>query len=66
MFEDVRGMPVRVGDKVGVAFSFSQASVGYIRLGEIVSLEPFHVRWVDEDKVSPKMKYQAYRVVRLD
>lgn len=65
-FKDCIGRPVNVGDSVGVAFSYSRASVGYIRIGTVESLEPeFHMRWDADDKVSPPMVYNDKRMVRL-
>lgn len=62
---DVQGNKVRPGDRVGVAFSYSRASVGYIKIGTVVSVEPeFKVRW-DNDKVSPPMAYNPKRLVLL-
>lgn len=66
MFEDCIGRPVHVGDRVGVAFSYSRASVGYIRIGTVESLEPeFRMRWEKNDKVSPPMVYDSRRMVIL-
>jgi hypothetical protein len=65
MFEDVIGQQVNVGDICGVAFSWSHASVGYIRIGTVESLEPdFKMRWQD-GKVSPKMVYNSVRMILL-
>lgn len=64
-FEDCTGREVSVGDEVGVAFSYSRASVGWIKVGHVKSLEPrFHVEWGD-GKISPPMKYDSNRIVRL-
>ncbi|AVD99321.1 hypothetical protein SEA_BILLNYE_146 [Streptomyces phage BillNye] len=65
-FVDCIGRPVAVGDRVGVAFSYSRASVGYIRIGRVKTLEPeFRMRWEADDKVSPPMVYDARRMVIL-
>jgi hypothetical protein len=65
MFEDCNKQKVEVGDWVGIAFSYSRASVGYIRVGTVESLEPeFKMRWAN-DKVSPPMVYNPVRVIRL-
>lgn len=64
--KDCIGRDVHVGDRVGIAFSFSRASVGYIRIGTVESLEPeFRMRWEGTDKVSPPMVYNEKRVVLL-
>lgn len=67
--KDVLGNDLVPGDRVGCAFSYSQASVGTIRLGEIVEVDNSKVdrwgrtytqvkcKWNDSDKVSPWMKY---------
>lgn len=65
-FKDCVGSDVTVGDRVGVAFSYSRASVGYIRIGHVESLEPkFLMRWEVDNKVSPPMVYNPKRMVRL-
>ena len=64
-FTDCIGRPLKVNDYVGVAFSYSRASVGYIRIGFIESLEPFHMRWEKDDKVSPEMVFNPSRMVKL-
>jgi hypothetical protein len=65
MFKDCVGNQILVGDTVGVAFSYSRASVGYIRIGVVEQLEPeFRMRWAD-DKVSPPMVYNPVRMVLL-
>jgi hypothetical protein len=64
-FEDCTGREVKAGDRVGVAFSYSRASVGYIRIGKVESLDPFHMRWEADDKVSPVMVYNSHRMVIL-
>lgn len=60
---------VNVGDRVGVAFSYSRASVGYIRIGTVESLEPeFRMRWENNRNVkpvSPPMVYDSHRIVLL-
>lgn len=67
MVEDCIGREVCVGDRVGIAFSYSRASVGYIKIGRVESLEPeFRMRWEASDKVSPPMVYNPVRVVILD
>jgi len=66
--KDVTGQPIAVGDRVGVAFSYSRASVGYIRVGKVISLDPFRMRWEDNKNVnpeSPPLAYSETRVVRL-
>jgi len=67
--KDCIGRDVKVGDRVGIAFSYSRASVGYIRIGTIESLEPeFRMRWEDNQNVkpvSPPMVYNPVRVVLL-
>jgi hypothetical protein len=65
IYEDCVGRPLQVGDLVGVAFSYSRASVGYIRIGTIESLEPFKMRWQADDKVSPEMVFSQDRMVKL-
>jgi hypothetical protein len=65
-FKDCIGRPVSVGDRVGVAFSYSRASVGYIRIGIVKSLEPdFRMHWEADGKVSPVMVYDSRRMVIL-
>lgn len=65
-FKDCIGSDVNVGDRVGVAFSYSRASVGYIRIGTVESLEPkFLMRWEVGNKVSPPMVYNPKRMVCL-
>lgn len=64
-YVDCDGNPLHVGQRVGVAFSYSQASVGHIRIGRIESLDPFHMRWEVDDKVSPKMVFSRRRMVAL-
>lgn len=57
---DVLGNTLAVGDRVGVAFSYSQASVGHIRLGIIEELNDeydIRVRWAQDGALSPKIKY---------
>jgi hypothetical protein len=64
-FVDCIGREVHPGARVGVAFSYSRASVGYIRVGIVHSLEPeFHMQWED-GKISPKMAYNKDRMVVL-
>ena len=68
MFKDCIGREVHVGDRVGVAFSYSRASVGYIRVGTVETLEPFHMRWEDNrnvKRVPPEMVYNPDRLVLL-
>lgn len=62
-FVDCIGRPLKVGDHVGVAFSYSRASVGYIRIGKIESLEPLRMRWRNNNKVSPEMVFTSNRMV---
>jgi hypothetical protein len=65
-FKDCIDRPVSVGDRVGVAFSYSRASVGYIRIGTVETLEPnFLMRWEADGKVSPPMVYNSKRMVIL-
>lgn len=64
-FVDCIGRPLKVGDAVGVAFSYSRASVGYIRLGTINSLEPFRMQWQKNGKISPDMVFDKDRMVLL-
>lgn len=65
-FEDCIGRPVHVGDRVGVAFSYSRASVGYIRIGTVESLEPeFRMRWEDNRNVKPVSPPMAYNPTRM-
>ncbi len=65
-FNDCIGRAVEVGARVGVAFSYSRASVGYIRIGTVVSLEPqFKMCWEADSKVSPAMVYDSRRMVIL-
>lgn len=66
---DILGKDLEVGQRVGVAFSYSQASVGHIRLGTIEEIDMGHivyygspevilrVRWENGNKLSPKIKY---------
>ena len=67
--KDVLGNDIVPGDRVGCAFSYSQASVGTIRLGEVVEIRTGTNRWGstevqvkcrwdrDTSKVSPWMSY---------
>jgi hypothetical protein len=65
-FKDCIDRPVVVGDRVGVAFSYSRASVGYIRIGKVESLEPkFLMKWEADGKISPPMVYDSRRMVIL-
>jgi hypothetical protein len=71
--KDVLGRDIVPGDRVGCAFSYSQASVGTIRLGEVVEIEKHHpyprnpdyetyrvkCKWDKDGKVSPWMHYGA-------
>lgn len=67
--KDCIGRDIKVGDLVGVAFSYSRASVGYIRIGTVESFEPeFRMRWTDNRNVkpvSPPMVYDERRMVLL-
>ena len=56
---DIFGTNLEVGQRIGCAFSYSQASVGYIRLGEIAEMgeDYIKVRWEADNRVSPKMVY---------
>lgn len=66
VFTDCIDRPVEVSARVGVAFSYSRASVGYIRIGTVVSLEPqFKMCWEADSKVSPAMVYDSRRMVIL-
>jgi len=65
-FVDCINRPLHVGQRVGVAFSYSQASVGYIRIGTIELLEPFHMKWEKDGKVSPQMVFNSKRMVVLE
>jgi hypothetical protein len=67
MFVDCIGRSLKLGDRVGVAFSYSRASVGYIRIGtiEVLSNEEFKMRWEQDDKVSPPMAFNEKRMVLL-
>jgi hypothetical protein len=67
---DVLGRPLVVGARVAVAFSYSRASVGHLRIGTIESMDDEHsivMSWEDNNgKLSPKMKYgAASRWIRL-
>lgn len=65
---DVLGQELRLGDRVACAFSYSQASVGYMRLGRIEEMEDDHVRirWEESLKLSPKMNWgSSNRWMRL-
>ena len=66
---DVIGNELNAGDRVGIAFSYSRSSVGYIRVGTIVSLEPeFRVHWEDNkniNPVSPPLTITETRIVRI-
>ena len=75
--KDVVGNDIVPGDRVGCAFSYSQASVGTIRLGEVVEIDvtpgpngdwiQVKCRWDrDTSKVSPWMHYGApHRWIKL-
>jgi hypothetical protein len=57
---DVLGQQLFVGARVACAFSYSHASVGYLRIGIIKSMDDessIVVNWEYTDTVSPKMKY---------
>lgn len=57
---DVLGQQLFVGAKVACAFSYNHASVGYLRIGIIKSMDDENsivVNWEYTDKLSPKMKY---------
>ncbi|QIN94118.1 hypothetical protein PP459_gp115 [Streptomyces phage Wakanda] len=65
-YKDCIGRDIAVGDRVGVAFSYSRASVGYIRVGKVVSFEPkFLVRWEADHQVSRPMEFSSKRMVLL-
>lgn len=59
--KDVTGQNFTVGDRVVCAFSFSRASVGYLRLGTVEIVDPdngqLQVRWEKDNKLSPPMRY---------
>jgi hypothetical protein len=68
--KDVLGRDLAIGQRVGVAFSYSQASVGHIRLGEIREMFEYtapygrpetvlRIWWEHENVLSPKIKYGA-------
>jgi hypothetical protein len=77
--KDVLGNDIVPGDRIGCAFSYSQASVGTIRLGKVVEIDDTGVdRWGQPhtkvkcvwdrspDKVSPWMEYGAnHRWVKI-
>lgn len=54
---DVLGTPLAVGQKVGVAFSYSQASVGHIRLGVIQEM------YEDKKQYSPTEGEVVFRIM---
>lgn len=65
--KDVLNNDFTVGDRVAVAFSYSRASVGYMRLGTVEIIDTtatfesnieMKVRW-DDGRLSPAMKYGA-------
>lgn len=63
--KDCIGRPLAIGDRVGVAFSYSRASVGWIKVGIIHQLEPdLRMEWED-GKVSPPMVFNEKRMVKL-
>lgn len=65
-FVDCINRPLYVGQRVGVAFSYSHASVGHIKIGTIESLSPFFkVKWEEDGKVSPTMRFNSNRMVVL-
>ena len=65
MFKDCIGRPLVVGDRVGVAFSYSRASVGWIKVGVIHQLEPqLRMEW-EGGKISPPMVFNEGRMVKL-
>lgn len=62
--KDVRGTEFSTGAHVGVAFSYSRASVGYLRLGVVqeIGYDTYDgvvvkVLWDADGKVSPWIKY---------
>lgn len=73
--KDVLDQSFTVGDRVAVAFSYSRASVGYMRLGtvEIVDTNAkteydvkLRVRWEKDNKLSPPINYgSATRWMKL-
>lgn len=64
-FKDCVGRDVNVGDRVAVAFALSK-SIGYVKVGTVESLEfKFRVRWDENNKISPPMKYKYNRVVLM-
>lgn len=66
-FVDCIGRPLAEGDRVGVAFSYSRASVGYIRIGTILVLtdDDFRMEWEADKKISPPMVFNEKRMVLL-
>lgn len=66
-FADCIDRPLAVGDRVGVAFSYSRASVGYIKIGkvEILDASEFRVTWEKGGKTSPPMVFDSKRLVKL-
>lgn len=62
--KDCVGRPLAIGDRVGVAFSYSRASVGYIKVGKIFEASPLRMEWED-GKVSPPMVFNEKRMVKL-
>lgn len=62
---DCIGRPLAIGDRVGVAFSYSRASVGYIKVGIIHELDTgLRMEWED-GKISPPMVFNEKRMVKL-
>lgn len=64
--KDVLNNNFTVGDRVAVAFSYSRASVGYMRLGTVEWIDTvahreedikLRVRWEKDNKLSPDIKY---------
>lgn len=65
--KDVLGNTFTLGDRVAVAFSYSQASVGYMRLGTVEFIDTANkrseydiklkVRWEKDNKLSPLINY---------
>lgn len=74
--KDLMSNEFDVGDRVVVAFSYSRASVGYMRIGVVEEIDDrdaryegdikMRVRWDEDDKLSPRMKYgEASRWLKI-
>lgn len=64
--KDVLDQDFTLGDRVAVAFSYSRASVGYMRLGTVEMIDTvahreedikLKVRWEKDNRLSPPIKY---------